>query len=76
MRIDVEYLRNIGGGDRHELIGRQTTGANAACPEHRQPFFKPACAVRNLGEIANAMALLLSGKGTMIGRHNLQASGS
>ena len=51
---------------------RQPAGLDALRPEHRQPVLEPAGAVRDLGEIADAEALLLGGEGAMVGRHHLQ----
>ena len=44
-------------------------------PQHRHAVLEAAGAVRDLGEIADAHALLLGGEGAMVGGDHLQRAG-
>src|SRR5690606_17302910 len=75
LRIDVQNLGNVCRGDSHELVWRQTSSAHTARPQHRHTFFQTTRSIRNLGEIADAVTLLLGGECAMVGCDALQASG-
>src|SRR5205823_11051861 len=55
-----------------EFSPRQSPGIDARGPQRRHAVLKPAGAVRDLAEIANAEPLLLRCESAVIGRDHLQ----
>ena len=76
LRVDIQNLRDVGRGDCDKFVHRDPARGHAMRPQQRKPILKPACAVRDLGEITPAHLLLLGGKGAMVGGHHRQRSSS
>ena len=74
-RVAVQDLGDVGRGDGDEFVRRQPAGADAIGPEHRHPVLEPAGAVGDLGEVADAGALLLGGEGAVVGGDAGQRAG-